>query len=269
VLRYLGCNAFAVEEGRWSAGNDIGLRASFLWHDIGRPSGLVRAALADLGRGAPWGQQVRRVATLLSDPSASRAHALAQCDAALHCGRKLAMPPGVLAALAASDERFDGSGLPDGVAGVALPVALRYVEVAKVAKVAEVVRSRAGVQAAAAEVSRRAGHQLDPAIAAQLAADASVCMQGFDQPSVWDEYLAAEPGAWCVGTEQLTPLFEAFVSIADLKSGWFAGHSQAVAALVAEGMSSNCAALERLKAAFALQPAAQAASRSRARSARA
>src|SRR5262245_22909951 len=90
LLRYLGCNAFAMEEARWSAGDDIALRASFLVHDIGRPREFMRAAFTDLGRGAPLAQRIGAVPSILSTPSAPLAHAHAQCDAALHCGRKLA-----------------------------------------------------------------------------------------------------------------------------------------------------------------------------------
>ena len=133
VLRYLGCSGFAVEEASYAAGDDIGLRAGFMRIDLGKPAQFVGAVLRDVGRGAPLVQRVRGVGQLLSSPGAPRAHAHAQCDVAVHCSRKLAMPPGVVQALRETEERYDGRGLPDGIGGEQLTLAQRCVEVARVA----------------------------------------------------------------------------------------------------------------------------------------
>ena len=236
LLRYLGCNGFAVEEGAFAAGDDIGLRRSFVRHDLGRPSEFVSAVLRDVGRGAPPARRLGAVLKLLTSPSAAREHAHAQCDAALHCARKLSMTPGVMAALADSDERFDGRGLPHAKAGEALPVAQRVVELARVAVV---FHALGGVGDARAELRRRAGGHLDPEWVRRFDADAAGLCAGLAQASVWDEYLAAEPGLWLVDEAGLAPLFEAFALMADLKSGYFAGHSQGVAALAEAAASAQ------------------------------
>jgi HD-GYP domain-containing protein (c-di-GMP phosphodiesterase class II) len=228
LLRYLGCNGFAVEEAGYASGDDIGLRASFVRADLGQPSEFLGAVLRDVGRGAPPLQRAQGVLRLLASPGAPKAHAIAQCDAALHCGSKLGMGAGVLQALAQSDERFDGRGQPDGLAGDALAPALRYAEVARVAVV---FHALGGVSGARAELRRRAGGHLDPQVVARFEADADACCAGLAQQSVWDEFLAAEPGVWLVSESALAPLFEAFALLADLKSGYFSGHSPAVAAL--------------------------------------
>lgn len=228
LLRYLGCSGFAVEEAHFAAGDDIGLRESFARTDMGRPTQFVGAVLRDLGKGAPLGRRIRSVAGLLASPGAPRAHAHAQCEAALHCGGKLGMTPGVLRALAQSDERYDGRGLPDGLRGHELALPLRYVEVARVAVI---FHGLGGSSAAAAEVSSRAGGHLDPDIARRFAAQAAHWCRGLEQTSVWEEYLASEPGLWLLGEQALQPLFEAFALMADLKSGYFCGHSTGVSAL--------------------------------------
>lgn len=228
LLRYLGCSGFAVEEAGFAAGDDIGLRESFARTDMGVASQFVGAVLRDLGRGAPLGRRIRSVAGLLASPGAPRAHAHAQCEAALHCGGKLGMAPTVLQALAQSDERFDGRGHPEGLRGHELSPALRHVEVARVAVI---FHGRGGSDAARAEVARRAGGHLDPDIAQRFAADAPRWCAGLEQTSVWEEYLACEPGLWLLDESALGPLFEAFALMADLKSGYFSGHSGGVAAL--------------------------------------
>ena len=228
LLRYLGCNGFAVEEARYAAGDDIGLRRSFVRHDIGRPATFLKTVLRDVGRGTPPLARLRGVAELLSSPGAPKAHAHAQCEAALHCGRKLGMESPVLDALAAADERWDGSGQPHGSAGETLPLALRHVEVARVAVV---MFAAGGPSAVAGELRRRADRHLDPGLVERFLADAPALLRWLEPDSVWDEYLASEPGLWLIGDEGLDALCEAFALMADLKSGYFAGHSQAVAEL--------------------------------------
>ena len=228
VLRYVGCNGFAVEEAAFSAGDDIGLRASFVRADLGRASEFVGAVLRDVGRGAPLVQRARGVTRLLTTPSAPRAHGLAQCDAAVHCSRKLAMSAAVMQALADSDERFDGRGQPLGKAGEALNLAQRCVELARVAVV---FLGLGGVTAARAELRRRSGGHLDPVLVQRFDAGAQALCAGLEKSSVWDEYLACEPGVWLLDDGRLGALFDAFALFADLKSGYLAGHSQGVAAL--------------------------------------
>ena len=228
LLRYLGCNAFAVEESRYAAGNDIGLRATFVKTDMGRPAELVSAVLREVGKGAPPLARARGIATFFSNPAAPLAHANAQCDAAVHCGRKLGMGEGVLGALVQVDERYDGRGLPAGIAGGALAPAIRYVETARVAVVFFAI---GGIAAALAETKRRAGGHLDPAVVQRFQDDAAALCRGLDATSVWDEFMASEPGLWALDEDALDPLFEAFALLADLKSGFFTGHSPGVAQL--------------------------------------
>lgn len=228
LLRYAGCNGFAVEEAGYASGDDIGLRASFIRADLGKPAEFIGAVLRDVGRGAPALQRARGIVSLLSDPGAPRAHALAQCDAGVHCAHKLGMGEPVLQALAQSDERYDGSGQPHGLAGDAIARPQRYVEVARVAVVFHGI---GGVEDARAALRKRAGGHLDPAIVARFEADADACCAQLAQQSVWEEYLATEPGCWVLDEHRLEPLFEAFALLADLKSGYFSGHSPGVARL--------------------------------------
>lgn len=233
LLRYLGCNGFAVEEAGFAAGDDIGLRARFVHTDLGRPAEFVGAVLRDVGRGQPLWPRMRGVTQLLSTPSAPRAHALAQCDAGVHCAKKLTMPEPVLQALADSDERFDGRGQPHGKCGDALNLAQRSVEVARIAVV---FFGLGGVAAARSELRRRAGGHLDPRLVSRFDGDAESLCRGLDATSVWDEFLDSEPGLWLLDAGALDPLFDAFALMADLKSGWLAGHSQGVAALARAAM---------------------------------
>ena len=228
VLRYLGCNGFAVEEAVFASGDDIGLRASFVRTDLGRPSQFVGAVLRDVGRGAPLLQRAQGVARMLSSPQAPLQHARAQCDAGMQLARKLGMSDGVVQALGQADERFDGRGFPARLAGDALVSAIRHVELARVAVV---FHALGGITSARAEVQRPAGGHLDPDLARRFDADAAALLAGLDRTSVWDEFLAAEPQRREVAADALEPLFEAFALFADMKSAYGHGHSTGVAAL--------------------------------------
>lgn len=228
LLRYLGCVGFAVEEAALAIGDDIGLRESFERTDMGRPVELIGAVVKDLGRGAPLAARMAAVARFLTSPQAPREHAHAQCDAALHCARKLQMPQEVLDALDAVEERWDGRGLPLGLRGDQSPLVQRYLEVARVAAG---FTARSGLDAAIAAVRARAGGSLDPQLAQRFVDDAASVAADLAAGSVWDAFLAAEPGLWLLDAPALTPLFDAFALLADLKSGYFAGHSQGVARL--------------------------------------
>ncbi len=68
-------------------------------------------------------------------------------------------------------ERYDGSGYPDGLAGVAIPIEARIVAAADAyaAMTAERVYSAARTpQEAAAELRRSAGSHLDPGVVVAL-----------------------------------------------------------------------------------------------------
>lgn len=228
LLRYVGCSSFAVEEAAFSAGDDIGLRESFARRDLGRPAAFAGALLRDIGRDAPFLERLRGAGRLLSSPAAPLAHAHAQCEAARHFGGRLGMNAGVLQALAESEERYDGRGFPGGRGGDALSLVMRYVEAARIAVI---YYALAGCDAARAEVRRRAGGHLDPEIARRFDADAAGLCAGLEQTSVWEAFLESEPGLWLLDENRLEPMFEAFALMADLKSGYFSGHSLRVSAL--------------------------------------
>jgi DNA-binding CsgD family transcriptional regulator len=87
------------------------------------------------------------------------------------------------------------------------------------------------------ELRERRGTQLDPSIVGAVAAHPDALFDLVDDPtsSVWDRLLDAEPEPWAtVGPGQLDRAAVAFARFADLKSTWFAGHSEAVAALAVD-----------------------------------
>jgi HD-GYP domain-containing protein (c-di-GMP phosphodiesterase class II) len=83
-------------------------------------------------------------------------------------------------------------------------------------------------------VRERAGHALDPRIAAQLADDHGEILAFDDQASAWEETLACEPHPRVtLQGEEIDRALAAMGAFADLVSPYLAGHSAGVAELAA------------------------------------
>jgi HD-GYP domain-containing protein (c-di-GMP phosphodiesterase class II)/DNA-binding CsgD family transcriptional regulator len=128
-------------------------------------------------------------------------------------------------------ERWDGHGLPNHRAGEALDPIARVVGVAEQAAMAH---ATGGAPAARAEIARRAGGHLDPALCAAFLASAEEILAPIDAAD--DLALAvraAEPPPVAALTELGRPC-GALATFADLKGSHLAGHSPHVAELAVE-----------------------------------
>lgn len=234
LLRHIGCTGFAVEEARtYGAGDDVALRHVMAEVDFGQPDRATRTVQERLAADAPPAAREAAVAALLGGGQAAAAlHDAAQCDAGERLGSLLPVPPGARQVASDAFERWDGRGGPRGIAGEELSLVARIVEVAYVA---ELFRGRQGRGGAVAELRARAAGHLDPAVAERFVAGAHDLFEVLDdtQRPVWDLLLDVEPRPHCtVGDAQVDAAALAFARFADLKSPWFAGHSEAVAELV-------------------------------------
>ena len=223
LLRHIGCTGFALEEAhRYGAGDDVAVREVMAEVDFGQPE---RAVATITGR-----MPVEVAGRILGDPEAGVHHARAQCDAAEHLAGLL--PVGGAARSVAADafERWDGQGGPSGKSGDGIALVARIVEVGYVA---ELFRSRQGRGGAAAELRLRSGTQLDPGLVATFLERAGERFDLVDDPrrSPWEELLAREPAPHAtLSSAELDAVALAFGRFADLKSSWFTGHAEAVAA---------------------------------------
>jgi len=226
LLRYAGCVGFSHEEAHvYGAGNDIATRSVMAMADPTEPLGTLLAIARGVGKGAALPSRARAVAALLSDRHAIEKHARTQCETALWAARAVSMSDGVVAALGAICERWDGLGAPGRLAGEALALPMR---VHQVGDVADIALGRLGVGGARELVARRAGKQLDPRFAGRFVADADELAALVSGSDVWERYLAAEPEPFVLA--DASAVARAFANLADLKSVFTAGHSPGVAA---------------------------------------
>lgn len=230
LLRFTGCTSFAHEEGRhYAAGEDIALRRTLAMVDFGRPSTFVAGALRGIATHAPLRERAAAIGRLVGNPDAPLRHAHAQCETGHHFALAVGMPD-VAEVLSLRDERWDGRGPQKKREGAGLPAAARL---ADVADVAELFAWNHGPAEALAELRRRRGGQLDPALVDTFLAHAGAFWECLFASSAWESFLDAEPAPHLLAAdaEAVTRHLRAFSRFADLGSVFTLGHSERVAAL--------------------------------------
>jgi HD-GYP domain-containing protein (c-di-GMP phosphodiesterase class II) len=234
LVRFLGCTSESAETAAMAGGDDVGFRAA--------PAvmGERRAMLAHLAHKPAGGghlEQGERVARALLDPRA-RSRALAShCEVGAMLAVGLGMGEGVRVSLAHIFERWDGRGVPSGLAGDAVPWPVR---VAVVARDVELF-SRLAPGELDDVLRARRGRAYDPAVVDAFAACGGGLLADLDSTDVWEGALSADPNPGAtIGDEDLDEALRVMAEFADLKSPWTRSHSVRVAE-----MASGAARLRR------------------------
>ncbi len=228
LLAWVGCTADSHELSALF-GDDIAFRAETYATDLtGRP--LVGFMLRRIGQGRPPHQRARMAAALIAGGGRAAAEAMtAHCQVAAAMALELDLGAAVQDPLLHVFARWDGKGLPAGVGGEQLAVAVRIVQLADVV---EVHHRAAGRDAAVAVARRRSGGQFDPRVVEAFADCAAELLDDLGDESSWDAVIDAEPGlAAMLAGDELEVALGAVADFTDLKSSWFGGHSRGVAAL--------------------------------------
>lgn len=230
LLAWVGCTADSHELAGLF-GDDLALRAQSYAVDRGGPP-MLGFLLRRVGDGQPPWRRARMAASLLATNGRDVATAMTtHCQVASAMARRLGLGDEVAEPLRLVFARWDGKGLPAGVGGEALPLAVRLVQLADIA---EVHHRERGVEGAVAVARERSGGQFDPRLVEAFRDHADEIFGRLEDEPSWDAVLAAEPGRGRVLLgEQVDAALEAVADFADLKSPWFTGHSRGVSALAA------------------------------------
>jgi HD-GYP domain-containing protein (c-di-GMP phosphodiesterase class II)/DNA-binding CsgD family transcriptional regulator len=230
LLTYAGCTAFTHEISRLSGGDDIAISNLLVFLDLGEPGDMLAQIVTKVGVGQPLARRAQNVARLVLEGSSSGdRHAQSMCDVTTHLAQLVGMSGGVRAALLEICERWDGKGSPQGIRGDALLLPMRVVNVAHIA---EIAHHRAGRANAVDVLKKRAGGQLDPAIAETFVRHADELFAALESESAWDAFLDAEPKPHAIANSaRIDDVALTFARVADLKSVWTLGHSSGVAEL--------------------------------------
>jgi HD-GYP domain-containing protein (c-di-GMP phosphodiesterase class II) len=228
LLVNVGCHSDAHEQAKWF-GDDIKLKS----HKYDVEFGTVRAALTSFGLIGAGNPPLHRVRIGLEFMlwGHREVEQTIQMHAALakDLAKRLALPQGVVDAVGAAYEHWDGSGWPGKLSGTTIPLASR---IASFAEYVEVAHRTKGVSGAVEIARGRSGRQFDPAVAGVLTEHAPQILDDLDEVHAWNGVIQAEPSlARVLGDDEFDAALLAVADFVDLKSPYMLGHAGAVAAL--------------------------------------
>jgi HD-GYP domain-containing protein (c-di-GMP phosphodiesterase class II) len=238
LLRFLGCTADTTETARMVGGDDLTFLATMAPAVMGSGSEAARRLVAGVGKGQPALRRARLAARALADRDGMRRSLTSHCEVAARLGVRLGLSAGVVDALGHGYERWDGTGLPDGLAGEAIPLPVR---IAVVARDADLLWRSAPDDLSTVLRARR-GQAYDPAVVDAFSACGRDLLAEVDSDDPWTAAVR-DPGGRVLAGEELDGALCAVGDFADLKSPWTRGHSGRVAELaVAAGRVLGSAA---------------------------
>lgn len=229
LLRFLGCTSEASDTAHLAGGDDIGFMAAMAPANMGTKPEMIRGLVSAVGAGGPAWRRAKLTARALSQPGGAKRSLSAHCEVAAMLAERLGTGAAVREALAHAYERWDGAGFPDGLAGEAVPIAVR---VAVVARDADLLW-RHGLAEMTEVLRARRGHAYDPTVVDACLAAGSQVLSELDRSDPWEMMLAADGGTERIGGSGLDLALSAVGDFADLKSFSTRGHSARVAGLVA------------------------------------
>lgn len=224
LLRYVGCTAFSHEEAQL-AGDDVAARRMGAAVDFTSP----REAVAFMIRLTSGSTPTARLRSLVAGIAGGRGfNALlktANCEVAARTAERLGLGSEVAGPLYQIFERWDGRGVPAGLAGERVALASRLANVVHCALLAQDV---GGVELGDAVVRHRSGSWLDPELTGLYLRHRAE-LWSFEDDDTWRDTLAEEPTpVRSLPRQNLSAVAAAFADLADLKSPFLHGHARAV-----------------------------------------
>ncbi len=117
LLHSIGCTADAPVTAR-AFGDNVAHKAAFTLIDSGRPVEIVTYLWRNVYPTAPPPRRLRAfVAAVAAGPGFARVNLRSHCEVGERLGERLRLPPRVSAGLWFVFERWDGKGMPNGIAG--------------------------------------------------------------------------------------------------------------------------------------------------------
>ena len=229
ILHFAGCTAESeIDAGFF--GDESAARPQMLGAQFGSRGELIAMAMRTAHQGKPAHVRAAKMArSAVGGIAEFKKWARSHCDVARLLGARMGFSAEIQLSLKHLYERWDGKGMPGDLRGEQIPQPVRIMQVAQDADIAY---QRGGPALARTVLSGRAGSGLDPQAVAAFLDAGDAMFDGLDEPSVWDEAMAGEPGPQPAITEdRLDDCLSAVADFADLKSTWTVGHSRGVAGL--------------------------------------
>ena len=131
LLRFLGCTSDASETAVLAGGDEIAFNAVMAPVVMADDRQALPHLLRHLGDDLPFGRRLGRVAAALSDPGGKARSLSSHCEVGARLASRIGLSSEVVRGVAHAYERWDGKGLPAGLAADEIPVATRIAVVAR------------------------------------------------------------------------------------------------------------------------------------------
>jgi HD-GYP domain-containing protein (c-di-GMP phosphodiesterase class II) len=226
LLHSIGCTADAPESAQLF-GDDISPKAAYTLIDPARSAELLSYLWRNVYPQAPPVRRLRAFgAALQAGPERARANLRSHCEVAERLGTRLRLPPRVNGALGFVFERWDGKGMPNGIAGEQIPAAARILHAARDCAAFD---AAGGPEMVTAMARRCGGASIEPGLASALVDHAGELLELVAAADAFEQVIAQEPRARVFLGDELDDAARVFADYADLKSYSTLGHSRATA----------------------------------------
>ena len=234
LVAWIGCHADSHQIAA-TFGDDIEFRRDYYARDRTEP-GWGIALAGRVGRGRPLVERPARLGAFLLTGGDTMSELIrSHCLSAGMFAERLGLGVEVREVLPQAFERWDGKGLPAGLAGEQISQPMRIVHLADIIE----VHHRLGGPTRAVKVARRrGGTKFDPHLVDLFSQHAAEILAGLDVEDVWQAVVdeAPDPGP-LLSDAEFERALEAVADFVDVKSPYTAGHSRGVAVLAAAAAS--------------------------------
>ncbi|MBA2668117.1 MAG: HD domain-containing protein [Trueperaceae bacterium] len=257
LLKDLGCSSNAAKIAQLFQADDRVVKRDHKTTAWTEPlAGLAYVRRNALPHGSALARTKRVVEIALGHHGGTKELIAVRCDRGARIAADIGFSAATSDAIRGLDEHWDGNGEPLGLAGEAIPILARILQIAQTT---EVYASAHGPEAAVAVALQRRGTWFDPALVdvfVRSAADASF-WQALRGEGARARVAALEPDERILLTDdaQLDRVAHAFADVIDAKSPWTYRHSTEVAryaAGIAGVLGYAPAAIDRLRRAALL-----------------
>lgn len=232
LLKDLGCSSNAARICELYDADDRAFKQGY--KTVG--TSLAATLLFVTRASAPGHKLARRAATvgniLRNGVAIVDEMILSRCTRGADIARTLRFSDAVQHGIYHLDEHWDGSGRPDRLSGVHIPL---FARIALLAQIADVFHTHAGRKASIAEVQRRSGTWLDPELVAAFrkVAQSELFWEHLGSKMLESRVAAMLPSSELrlVDEDYLDDVATAFGQVIDAKSPYTANHSSRVADL--------------------------------------
>ena len=188
-----GCTCGTSQMAAFLGADERDALADFVQLDPDNELQMLRWIFRHAGRGSgPVTRARRTIDALVHGARFERDSAIAECEVAQRVAERLGLADETRAGLTACTERWDGKGRPYGLAGDAIPLVARIINLSAAVEIAERLSGQDG---AVAMVRQRSGKAFDPMVASAFLAlaERTDFWAALDEDGLRERVLAMEP----------------------------------------------------------------------------